>query len=79
MKSTIDAVGRLVVPKSLRDALGLRPGSTVEITRYGAGLSLIPAGRTARLVAEEGVLVATAEETTIDDEDVFALIDGGRR
>ncbi len=78
MKASIDAVGRVVVPKPLRDALGLSPGSVVDISRYGAGLQLVPAGRTARLVEESGVLVATGE-TTIDDEDVLGLIDAGRR
>ncbi len=74
----MDSVGRIVVPKALRDALGLRPGSTVDISRYGSGLQIIPSGRTARLVDEAGVLVATGE-TTIDDDLVFGLIDAGRR
>jgi AbrB family looped-hinge helix DNA binding protein len=78
METSIDSVGRIVVPKPLREALGLIPGSKVDISRYGAGLQLLPAGRTARLVDESGVLVATAE-TTIDDDDVFGLIDAGRR
>lgn len=78
MKSTMDSVGRIVVPKPLRDALGLSPGSTVDISRYGAGLHLVPAGRTARLVDEAGALVA-AGESTVDDDVVFALIDAGRR
>jgi AbrB family looped-hinge helix DNA binding protein len=78
MEATIDSVGRIVVPKALRDALGLRTGATVDISRYGAGLQLIPIGRTARLVDEDGALVVTGE-TTIDDGDVFALIDSGRR
>ncbi len=77
MKAVIDSVGRIVVPKALREALGLQPGSTVEISRYGAGLQLIPAGRTARLVVEDGNLVATGE-TPIDDETVFGLLDAGR-
>lgn len=67
-----------MVPKVLRDALGLTPGSTVDISRYGSGLQLIPTGRSARLVDESGVLVATGD-TRIDDDDVFALIDAGRR
>jgi AbrB family looped-hinge helix DNA binding protein len=78
METTMDSVGRIVVPKALRDALGLRPGSTVDISRYGSGLQLMPTGRTARLVVEAGVLVATGE-TTIDDDLVFGLIDAGRR
>jgi AbrB family looped-hinge helix DNA binding protein len=78
MRVSIDAVGRIVIPKALRDALGLMPGSTVDISRYGAGLQLLPAGRTARLVDESGALVATGE-TVIDDGDVLALIDSGRR
>ncbi len=78
MKTSIDSVGRIVVPKPLRDALGLKPGSTLDISRYGAGLQLLPTGRTARLVDEAGVLVATGD-TVIDDDDVFGLIDAGRR
>lgn len=78
MKTTIDSAGRVVVPKPLRDALGLTPGSHLDISAYGAGLALIPGGRTARLVEEDGRLVITGE-TKITDEDVFALIDAGRR
>jgi len=78
MKTSIDSVGRIVVPKALRDALGLTAGSTVDISRYGAGLQLIPTGRTAQLVEESGVLVATGE-TTVDDDVIFGLLDSGRR
>ena len=78
METTMDSVGRIVVPKPLRDALGLVPGSTVDISRYGAGLQLLATGRTARLVEESGVLVATGD-TAIDDDIVFGLIEAGRR
>ena len=50
----------------------------IDISRYGAGLQPVPAGRTARLVETAGVLVATGE-TPIDDRIVFGLIDAGRR
>lgn len=78
MEATIDSVGRIVVPKPLRDALGLVPGSAVDISRYGAGLQIVPTGRTARLIDEAGALVATGD-TPIDDDVVFGLIDAGRR
>ncbi len=41
-------------------------------------LQTVPAGQTARLVNESGVLVATGE-MTIDDDTVFRLVDAGRR
>lgn len=78
MKATVDALGRIVVPKPLRDALGLVPGTTVDVSRYGEGLAVLPAGRTARLVEHDGVLVVTGE-TRIDDDTVFGLLDAGRR
>jgi AbrB family looped-hinge helix DNA binding protein len=78
MEATIDQAGRVLLPKPLRDALGLLPGTKVDVSRYGAGVQIIPAGRTARLVEEDGALVATGE-TQIDDDVVFNLIDAGRR
>lgn len=78
MEVRMDSAGRIVVPKPLRDALGLTPGSKVDISRYGAGLQIVPAGRTARLVYRDGLLVGTGD-TVIDDDIVFALIDAGRR
>ena len=78
MEAVIDQVGRIVVPKPIRDALGLLPGTKVDITPYGAGAQLVPAGRTARLVEEDGVLVA-ASDTPVDDDVIFALIDAGRK
>ena len=75
---TIDAAGRILIPKPLRDALGLTAGSVVEVSRYGAGLQITPGGRTARIVEKDGRLVGVSD-TTITDADVFALIDAGRK
>ena len=78
METTIDAVGRIVVPKQLRDSLGLQPGATVDITAYGAGLQVLPAGRTARIVQVDGTTVAQSD-TPVTDDVVFGLIDSLRR
>lgn len=78
METTIDAAGRIVVPKQLRDALGLEAGTVVDISSYGSGLTLIPRGRTARLVEVDGRLVADSGRE-ITDNDIFAIIDAGRR
>lgn len=78
MEAIIDQGGRIVLPKAIRDALGLLPGMKVDISAYGTGVQLVPAGRTARLVEEDGALVA-ASETAVDDDTVFSLIDAGRR
>jgi AbrB family looped-hinge helix DNA binding protein len=78
MEAVVDSVGRIGVPKPLRDALGLAPGTQVDISLYGAGLQLVPAGRTARLRKVDGKLVAEST-TVVTDEDVFGLLDAGRR
>ena len=78
MEAVIDQAGRIVLPKPIRDALGLLPSTRVDISAYGAGVQIVPAGRTARLIEEDGALVA-AGETPVDDDVLFALIDAGRK
>ena len=67
MEAVVDQAGRIVLPKFIRDALGLLPGTKVDISPYGAGVQVVPAGRTARLVEEDGVLVS-AGDTPVDAE-----------
>lgn len=79
MEAVIGSGGRVVLPKQLRDALGLTPGTKVDISAYGGGLQIVPGRRTARLERDEnGRSVATAD-TVATDEMIFALIDSGRR
>lgn len=79
MEATVDSGGRILLPKSVREALGLAPGAKVDISPYGSGVQITPGGRTARLErAADGRLVAEAQ-TEVTDEQMFALIDSGRR
>lgn len=78
MDAKVDAVGRIVIPKPLREALGLVAGSPVDVTVYGTGLHVQPGGRTARLVPVDGHLVGDSD-TRFDDDVVFGLLDAGRR
>ena len=45
MEAVIDQAGRILLPKAIRDALGLLPGTKVDISPYGAGVQVVPASR----------------------------------
>lgn len=77
MRSTIDKAGRLVVPRSLRDQLGLRPGE-VELTADGAALRVVPV-HDDTLIEANGRLMIPASGVTIGDDLVQALRDADRR
>ena len=78
MEATVDDVGRIVLPKALRDRFRLTPGTKVDVSEYGNGLQVTPLGRTARLETRDGKLVAVAD-TVVTDDDVLGLLDAGRR
>ncbi|CCH80362.1 Transcriptional regulator, AbrB family [Nostocoides japonicum T1-X7] len=79
MEATIDSGGRILLPKSLRDALGLTPGTTVDISAYGTGVQVTRGGRTAQLQRDSGGRLVAVSSTVVTDDDMFALIDAGRR
>ena len=77
MRSTIDKAGRLVVPKILRDRIGLRAGA-VELIADGTGIRIEPVAGEG-LAEEGGRLVIPAAGVGVDDELVRALRDADRR
>ena len=77
VRATIDTSGRLVIPKAVRDSLGLVPGE-VEVTVDGAGLHIGPLADDS-LADEDGLLVIPAANAVIGDDFVRRLRDAGQR
>lgn len=78
MEAIVDQVGRIVLPKALRDRLHLVPGTRVDVSEYGDGLHIAPIGDLARLERRNGKLVAVGS-TEVTDDDVRKILDAGRR
>ncbi len=77
MTSAIDAAGRVVIPKDLRDELGFVPGP-VEIERDGAGVRIVPVAAST-LERIDGRLVIPSSGEALDDDAVRALRDADRQ
>jgi AbrB family looped-hinge helix DNA binding protein len=57
MRTTVDRFGRVVVPKAMRERLGLRAGTALEIEEAQGHLLLRPVEDTSPLIVKEGILV----------------------
>ena len=61
METTLDRFGRIVIPKPVREGLGLRAGSVLEIEEREDRIVLSVRREEPDLVREDGVLVYTGE------------------
>jgi AbrB family looped-hinge helix DNA binding protein len=57
MQTTLDKLGRIVLPKPLRDALQLEAGDKLEIEKAGEDITLRPVRSQAHLRKKNGVWV----------------------
>jgi AbrB family looped-hinge helix DNA binding protein len=57
MKTTIDRAGRVVIPKSLRDRAGLKPGMEIEVKFADGNIEISPPPPQGRLIRRDGMLL----------------------
>jgi AbrB family looped-hinge helix DNA binding protein len=78
---TVDRVGRIVIPKALRTALGIAPDTELELTADGRGLRLEPVQRHDRTIEErDGLpLLGWVDAPPFTDADLRQLRDDLQR
>lgn len=81
MRSTIDSAGRLVVPKAIRDRLGLTGGQSVEIRERDGTIEIEPVATPMTVRKRRGVPVAVPENDLppLTDDIVRTTIERTRR
>lgn len=77
MRTTIDKAGRLVIPRPLRERIGLARGGEVELELDGAAVRIEPVAGT-EVRDEDGLLVIPAAGTPLTGAAVRELIDADR-
>ena len=87
METTIDRFGRVVIPKQVREGLGLEAGESLVIEERNEGILLRPTREAAALKHKGRVLVFTGQATgesgnlirRARDERLHRLASRGRR
>jgi AbrB family looped-hinge helix DNA binding protein len=81
MQTTIDAAGRLVIPKSLRDLMGLTPGRAVDIVFVDGHLEIESPPARVHVEVHDGLprLVADEELVPLTVQDVRDALESTRR
>lgn len=81
MKTAIDAAGRIIIPKALRDELGLVPGRELDIRARDGALVIEPLPTPVTLVRRGKRLVAkpTRRLPKLTQDEVRAALEGSRR
>ena len=64
MKTTIDAAGRIVIPKKLREQAGLQPGKELEVRCRDGRIEVEPAAPGYHMERRGRFLVAVSDSAT---------------
>jgi AbrB family looped-hinge helix DNA binding protein len=79
MRTTIDAAGRVVIPKTLREELGFAPGTELEVTAVDGHLEIAVPSRVRVEDGPHGVRFTADTSEQLSAEAVRALMERGRR
>jgi bifunctional DNA-binding transcriptional regulator/antitoxin component of YhaV-PrlF toxin-antitoxin module len=78
MELSIDKFGRVVLPKKLREHLGVGLSPKVEVKETAEGILLKPVRRTSGLMMKEGILIHSGSGENSDHIDWDSLVDDER-
>lgn len=79
MRTTIDAAGRIVVPKPLRDELGFTAGTELELEAIDGRLEIAVPSRVVVEDGPHGVRFTADEAAPLTAADVREFVERGRR
>lgn len=82
MRTTIDGAGRIVIPKALRDALGLAAGRQVDVTFADGRLEIEVVPAEVAIDTPDGEIpriIHSPDTPPLTDEMIRAAIDETRR
>jgi AbrB family looped-hinge helix DNA binding protein len=79
-KTRLSAKGQVVIPKDVRDALGLKPGQTLDVVPTGGGVLLKPqrakSGRSnEEILASIRAITSKYKGPSVSIEEINATID----
>lgn len=81
MRTTIDGAGRIVVPKSIRDAMGLDAGKEIDVMFTDGRIEIEIAPAQVRVEQVDGLprLTPLGEMPPLTDEQIRETLEAARR
>lgn len=79
MIATIDAAGRILIPKEIREEMGFHAGLKVDLVVNSGRLEIDYAEPKAKIATDEAGRPVLMTGVPLTDETMYAFIDAGRR